>query len=76
MPNHGRGRIRAEALHAWHNQEDAPYRPLTYADYPRQPYRQVESVGVLKDEMLVAEEKEIEGQQLTYIPQGEVMTSN
>ena len=51
MPNHGRGRIRAVALHAWHNQD---------ADCPRQPFRQMESMGVLKDKMLVVEEKELE----------------
>ena len=44
IPNHGRGRIRAAALHAWHNQEDAAYQPLPHADYPRQPFRQVERV--------------------------------
>ena len=27
MPNHGRSRIKAVALHAWHNQ-DAPHQPL------------------------------------------------
>jgi len=48
MPNHGRGRIRAAALHARHNQElGAPYRPLSHTDYPRQPFRQMASVGVL-----------------------------
>jgi len=64
MPNHGRGRIRAVALHAWHNQD---------ADYPRQPFRQMESMGVLKDELLAAEEKEIGGRQMPYIPQGEML---
>ena len=39
MPNHGRGRIRAVALHAWHNQD---------ADYPRQPFRQREGMRMLK----------------------------
>ena len=42
---------------------------LTTHDSPH-----MESVGVLK-EMLVAEEKEIEGQKLPYIPQGD-STSN
>ena len=63
MPNHGRGRIRAVALHAWHNQD---------ADYPRQPFRQREGMRVLKDEMLVGEEKEIGGRQT---PQGEMLMS-
>ena len=58
MPNHGRGRIRAAALHAWHNQGDAAYQPLPHADYTRQPFR---SVGVLKGETLVVEENEMEG---------------
>jgi len=52
--------------------EDVPYQPLPHADSPRQP----SIVGVLRDEMLVAEEKEIEGQQLPYISQGAVMMSN
>ena len=30
----------------------------------------MEGVGVLKDKTLAAQEKEIEGQQLPYIPQG------
>jgi len=30
MPDHGRGRIRAAALHAWHNQEDVSYQPLLH----------------------------------------------
>jgi len=64
------------ALHAWHNQEDAAYQPLPHADYPRQPFRQVESVGVLKDEMLVEEEKKIGGRQIPYILQGEMLMSN
>ena len=34
MPDHGRGRIRAEALHAWHNQKDVPYQPLLIHDSP------------------------------------------
>ena len=47
--------------------EDVPYQPLPHADYARQPFRQTASVGVLKDETLVAGEKEIGGQQLLYI---------
>ena len=34
------------------------------------------TVEVLKDEMLVAEEKELGGQKLPYIAQGEMSTSN
>jgi len=37
-----------------------------HADYTRQPFQQMESVGVLKGEMLVAEEKGIGGQQLPF----------
>ena len=46
----------------------APDRPLLPADYPQQPFRQMEGVGVLKD-MLVAEEKETGGRQIPYIRQ-------
>ena len=42
MPGHGRGRIRAAALHAWHNQEDVSYQLLAHADYQQQPFRQME----------------------------------
>ena len=62
MPDHGRGRISAAALHAWDNQ-DVPYRPLL-ALFDR--IGQMESVGVLKDAILVAEEKEIGGRQTMY----------
>jgi len=33
----------------------------------------MESMGVLKDELLAAEEKEIGGQQIPYIAQGEML---
>jgi len=75
MPNHGRGRIRAAALHAWHNQEDVPYQPLPTLTTHGSLFDKW-SVGVLKDEMLVAGEKEIGGQKLPYIAQGEMSTSN
>jgi len=35
----------------------------------------MESMGVLKDELLAAEEKEIGGRQIPYIPQGERLMS-
>jgi len=52
------------------------YQPLPHADYPRQLFQQIGTVGVLKDEMLVAEEKEIGGRQIPYILQGEALVSN
>jgi hypothetical protein len=51
MPNHGRGRIRAAALHARHNQEDAPYWLLPYPDYSLSTDRDPES----------AEERDVRG---------------
>jgi len=64
------------ALHAWRNQEDVPYQTLPHAGCPRQLFQQIESVRVLKDEMLVEEEKKIGGRQIPYILQGEMLMSN
>ena len=52
------------------------YQPLPHADNPRQPFQQIGTVGVLKDEMLVVAEKEIGGRQIPYIMQGKMLMSN
>ena len=51
--------------------EDVPYQPLAL---PTQRFRHIESVRVLEDEMLVAEEKEIEADRYHIcITQGEML---
>jgi hypothetical protein len=72
MPNHGRGRIRAAALHAWHNQEmHLIDRHCTLTTHDN-PFDRWSAEG--RD--VSGEEKEIGCRQIPYVPPGEILTSN
>jgi hypothetical protein len=64
MPHHDRGRIRAEALHAQHNREDAPYQPLTRTDSTVTALSEMVSVGALKGDAYLADVRAITGKKL------------
>ena len=49
MPGHSQGRIRAVALHARYNQDDAPYRPWSCTDNLPWPFK-IESIKALTDD--------------------------
>jgi len=84
MPTHGKSRIRdtsqseiwSSCLPTVHGRSRIREVRLINHSPMLTTFRQIETMGVLEDEMLVAKEKEIEGRRIPYFPQGEMLTKN